>query len=242
MTSEDGKTDATVEELAALADDPQEDVAETPAPEIEETLPTAVEEEETIETADANALSDTDLALIDKYGSLDESERIEKIQKMFSSGRKDQVNKAKILMDSFDLEIEEETISNTDEAVAKSLEKMGLSIEEIKELRERKEIDNRKDAVEIWAKTLGATTTSILKNKDFVKAYHTFDGDVQSRVDSAIKVYLKNNPVSNASKKLATLKLSSTTNSVDTPSKKTEVDLESLLSGKSLDEIDLSKL
>ncbi|RLI72279.1 MAG: hypothetical protein DRP02_02375 [Candidatus Gerdarchaeota archaeon] len=254
MTSDDGKKDATVEELAASAEFSQEDVAEVPA---KTEAPAATEapkeevkegEEEVVETeekADTDALSDADLANVDKFSKLDEPERIEKIQKMLVSGRKDQVATAKMLMDSFGMEIEESE-STTDAAVAESLKKMGLTPESIKELQTQKELEERKKSVEVWAKTLGIPSIdTILKNKDFVKAYHSSDGKVQGKVDAAIKAYLEKNPVTDAAKKLATLKLASTgeeTTATTTKKEEGVDDIDDVLEGKSLDQIDLAKL
>jgi type I site-specific restriction-modification system R (restriction) subunit len=234
MTSDDGNADATVEELAALAIDPQEDVAEVPATD----EPIEPEDAEPIEPEepDTDALSDADLATIDKFGKLDEADRTEKISKMLSSGRKDQVATAKVLMESFDLEVEGDT--NTDEAVAESLRKLGLTPEAIVELRDQKETAEKKEAVKDWAEKLGLTQTAILKNKDFVKAFHQSDSsETQGKVDAAMKAYLKENPVSSSKKREATLKLSTTGKTTTTDAKPKDISLDELLDGKTLDEI-----
>lgn len=238
MTSKDGIDDATVEELAASADNPHEDVAE--ATETEETETEEEKTEEVTEDEDADALSDADLASIDKYGKFDEDERKEKIEKMYSSGRKDQVATAKMLMESFDLEFEEESKNTTDEAVTESLKKLGLTPEYIAELQEQQESAEINKSVKVWAETLGIDAKLIRKNKDFVKAYHRSNADTKGKVDHAIKAYLEKNPVSSKAKKEATLKLSSTEKTGSTQKKK--VDFETYLEGKSLDEIDLSMI
>lgn len=238
MTSEDGNNDATVEELAASANIPQEDVAEVPAD-----SPEIIEETEEAETTDTDALSDADLIVIDKFGKMAQPERIEKIQKMLSSGRKDQIATANVLMESFDLEVSEQETTDVDAAVAESLRKIGLTPESIKELQEKRESDEKKEAVKSWAEQLGLTPSEILKSKDFVKAFHSKDdADVNGRVDFAIKAYLANNSISAQAKRKATLKLSTTGKSTPSTPTKGYVDMDELLSGKSLDQIDLSKL
>jgi hypothetical protein len=234
MTSDDGTIDATVEEPVA-SEAPQEDVAEVPADSIETP-------EKGTETADTNAISDADLVQIDKFSKLVESDRIDRIQNLLTSGRKDQVATAKVLMEAFDLEVEEKSAPDVDEAVAESLRKIGLTPESIKELREKKEDDEKKEAVKSWAEQLGLKPSEILRNKDFVKAFHSKDSDdVSGKVDFAIKAYLKNNSVSSQAKQKATLKLSTTGKSTAASSSKGRSSIEELLGGKSLDEIDLTK-
>jgi len=234
MTSEDGNVNATVEELAALADDPQEDVAEEAAPS---------EDTETVKTEeDDSALSEADLSVIDKYEKMGEEDRVRKIEKMLSSGRSTQKAQAKMLMEAFDLEISETEKSDTDEAVAESLRKMGLDSKTISELKEQKEEKEKKEAIKDWAEKLGITATEVSRNKEFVKAFHKSDGSIQTKVDNAIKAFLKENSLPSAAKRKATLKLTTTGKSIDPTKTKGEVDLETLLTGKSLDEIDLSKL
>lgn len=247
MTSEDGtNANATVEELAALAEPPQKDVAEVPAKTDEEEATPEEEAEEAEskgeaktkkETADTDALSDADLALIDKYSTMSEALRNEKLTNMLSSGRGKQ---AKMLMDALDLEIQEEDPIDDDVSEADAMKKLGLTSEEISEFRQAKETKSRKESVESWADKLGIEADTILKNKEFIKAYHKTDGAVPLRVANALKEYLKSNPIS-GSKKAATLKLATTGDSTNAPKKK-GVSMESLLDGKSLDEIDLSQL
>lgn len=251
MTSDDGKSaDATVEELAASAEFSQEDVAEAPAKTDEEAVETEEEETEEVseteektepkpDTAEADALSDADLALVDKYSKFDETEQIEKIEKMLTSGRKTQVAQAKMLMDALDLEVEESAPLEDDESEAEAMKRLGLTKEELQEFRQSKESKARKESVESWSEQLGTPTDEILKNKDFIKAYHKADGDVESKVAKAMKAYLKINPIA-GSKKAKTLKLSTTGKSTDAPAKKGDIDLDAELEGKSLDEINLS--
>jgi len=254
MTSEDGtNANATVEELAALAESPQKDVADVTADPKEDPATPEDEpkddpkddpketpkdgEDKPEENADTDALSDADLSLIDKYSTMPEALRNEKLTNMLSSGRGKQ---AKMLMEALDLEIEEaDPIDDSPEAVA--LKELNPTAEELKEFRQSKETRTRKEAVESWAERLGIDSNTVLKNKEFIKAYHKEEGTIPARSANALKVYLEKNPIS-GSKKAATLKLSTTGNSTDKPKKKGEVNIEKLLDGKSLEQIDLSQL
>ena len=109
--------------------------------------------------------------------------------------------------------------------------------------RAEREIKARKESVGVWAETLGITSSKILKNKEFIKAYHSSGGKTSDKVDKAMKIYLKDNPIQSAEKKLATLKLSTTGTSNAANKKSVSLDdIDSLLDGKSLEEIDLSQL
>ena len=230
MTPEDMTVDASVQ-LTASAQDSQDGVASAAPSEDEEDSQESTPEPEPAE----DALSAEDLEMIDEVGKLSEHGKIAKIEKLMQSGREEHTKRAKILMEAFDLDVKQ-----TEE---QSLKQYGLTPEKVKELQELQETQAKKESVKTWAETLGITQTEILRNKDFVKAYHKSEaGSVEGKVDNAIKAFLKSNSVQDVKKKLATLKIAPTGNSTGTQPKKGSVDLETLLEGKSLDQIDLSQL
>lgn len=249
MTSEDGYKDAATVAQEAIS---EEAASETPPQDVEseETESEIVDVDESTDDNETESddtgdqLTDAQVRDLGKFKKLDPEEREAKVKKMLASGRSDQVENAKFLQDTFSIELEEETTVDMDGAIKAALEQYGLTPDTLTELQEKKEVEDQKAAVKDWAKLVGMKPSEVLRNKEFVKAYHKSDKEsIEDRVADAVKAFSKDRTFPDPDKARATINLSSTGKSaVAEPKKSTGyINMKTMLDGKTLDEIDLSQ-
>lgn len=146
--------------------------AETNTEEVEE----SEQETETIDDPETErTLSESSLTIVNNFETLSEDERQEKLEKLESSGRKDQIEAAKEIREIYGLEKPEPTIDESilDELVEKKLEALGLSPEALEKAKEIALNKERDDTISEWAKSNDKELDKIKSDREFLKKFHS---------------------------------------------------------------------